>query len=79
MGPYAGKKSDFTQGARGGSVPMSLERKVPAHHTARRPETSETQIEMVKLYTPFSFTNRSWLERFCLYGNDLQRVKRKEA
>ena len=38
------QKSDFTQEARGGSVPMGLGRKVPTQGTAKGPETSETQI-----------------------------------
>lgn len=44
VGHYAYKKSDFTQEARGGSVPMGLGRKVPAQGTAKGPETSETQV-----------------------------------
>lgn len=46
MGSYACKKSDFTPKARGGSVPVGLDRKVPAHRIAKGPEISETQIWM---------------------------------
>lgn len=46
VGPYAYKKSDFTQKARGGSGPGGLDQKIPAHGTAKGPEISETQIWM---------------------------------